>query len=734
MSKPFILRTDASGQAIGAVLEQDGKPIGFLSQKLTEAEMRYSTYEQELLAIIRSLEKWRHLLMTAETTVYTDHQALQYLTRLNADKPIRGKIARWLSFLDLFQRLTITYLPGATNVVADALSRCPLFSPNPASSPSETPSPQPTNAPSPTKKPPANKGSLAVTPTAALNLIVSCLLAKTRKALPPTPKVDLPSQSHPSPCPHSSSTPAVEPADTFNITEGPAMQGVGDEVWEAALQKCSEFSEAYFRAKETAPHPTLVDGVAKFKLVNQVLCIQLQGLWRICVPHFPSFKLRILFLHHDSPTAGHLGVNKTYTQISHRYYWKGMHEDVRVYVESCPRCRASKSLSLKQAGLLHPLGIPSRRWATISLDFIVGLPPTSEGYDCILTVVDSLSKMAHFIPTTSSLSAADFVYLFADRVVRYHGIPTTIVSDRDPKFVSEFWRQFCQRFAIKRALSTAWHPQTDGQTERLNRTIEQMMRTYIQSREEAWPQLLPALELAYNCTPHSSTGLSPFEVMIGENPVRSQDLDVVETFPPMPAPQMTKAFRLLVERAAAHLEHAKNLQKAYADKSRRPLEFAAGDHVWVSTRYMAPTGNRKFQPRYIGPYRILERIGKVAYKLDLPPSMTVHPVFHVSLLVPDKPRPADMSTPPDWEPIDDAEDGSPVYEVEHILDQQGEGATARYLVKWKGFPESDATWEPISHLTNCAQALRAFHRTRNRVQRATARKRNQHSPHPPRPS
>ena len=393
-----------------------------------------------------------------------------------------------------------------------------------------------------------------------------------------------------------------------------------------------------------------------------------------------------------------------------------MREYVRTYVETCPRCRASKSLSLKPAGLLCPLSIPSRRWSTISLDFIVGLPITSEGHDSILSVIDSLSKMAHFIPTTATISAIDFVQLFVDRVVRYHGIPRIIVSDRDPKFVSEFWKEFCQRFCIKRALSTAWHPQTDGQTERLNRTIEQMLRTYIQSREEEWSQLLPALELAYNCTPHSSTGLSPFEVMIGENPTRSQDLDVVEVFPPLPAPQMTKAFQVLVDRAAAHLEQAKCQQKAYADKSRRPLEFEVNDKVWVSTRYMAPSGNRKFQQRYIGPYKVIQRIGKVAYKLDLPPSMAVHPVFHVSLLVPDKQRPSDMSIPPDWQPIEETESG-PVYEVEHILDQQGEGPTARYLIKWKGYPESEATWEPYSNLVNCAQALRDFRRNRNRQRR-----------------
>ena len=718
LSKPFILRTDASGHAIGAVLEQDGKPLGFLSQKLSDTEMRYSTYEQELLAVIRALERWRHLLMTSETTVYTDHQALEYLTRINADKPIRGKIARWLSFLDLFQRLTISYLPGATNVVADALSRCPLHtadqattSTKPCLSTPRVDSPPARSKRQPSKAPPTS-------PAAAINLIVPLFMAHTRPALQTIPPLDPPNPPPSPPIPPTDSSPATPPPDHQTFGNATEMQGIGDSVWEAALQLCPEFGEVYKRAKEQAPQPIAIDGVARFKLLHHTLCIQLQGLWRICVPNFPKFRQRLLYLYHDHPTAGHLGFSKTYNQLSRRFYWKGMREYVKLYVETCSRCKASKSLSLKPAGLLQPLSIPSRRWSTISMDFVVGLPVTKEGFDSILSVIDSLSKMAHFIPTTSSLTAADLVLLFADRVVRYHGLPSTIVSDRDPKFVSEFWHQFCRRFAIRRALSTAWHPQTDGQTERLNRTIEQMLRTYIQSREEEWPHLLPALELAYNCTPHSATGLSPFEVMIGENPVRGQDLDVIETFPPTATPPMTKAFRLLVDRAAVHLEHAKNLQKAYADGSRRPLEFTIGDMVWVSTRHMVLSGNRKFQQRYVGPYRILERIGKVAYKLDLPPSMNIHPVFHVSLLTPHKPRPSDMAAPQDWDPDDEAEDGSPVYEVENILDQQGEGPSARYLVKWKGFSDADATWEPLSHLTNCARILRAFRRARKRAQSA----------------
>ena len=197
------------------------------------------------------------------------------------------------------------------------------------------------------------------------------------------------------------------------------MHGVGDEVWEAALQRCTEFSVAYKEAKVVAPQPITVEDLGRFKLLGRILCIQLQGLWRVCVPNFPRFRQRILYLHHDLPTSGHLGVTKTYNQVSLQFYWKGMRAYVQLYVETCPCCRESKALSLRPAGLLQPLSIPSRRWATISMDFVGGLPVSRQGFDTILSVVDGLSRMAHFIPTVSTLSAAEFVVLFADRGVRY---------------------------------------------------------------------------------------------------------------------------------------------------------------------------------------------------------------------------------------------------------------------------------------------------------------------------
>ncbi|CDJ52036.1 Similar to Transposon MAGGYgagandpolgenehomologues, related [Eimeria brunetti] len=269
----------------------------------------------------------------------------------------------------------------------------------------------------------------------------------------------------------------------------------------------------------------------------------------------------------------HRGQKKTYAALSKHYYWPGMRTYTNAYVESCTQCCASKSLNQKPAGLLQQLLIPSRRCSHVNLDLVTDLPLPSSGHDAILVVVDSLSKMAHFIPAKKSPTAADTLELLADRLIHYHGFPDVLVYDGDPRFQSEMWSQLCSRFNITRALSSSYHPQTDGQPERVNRTLEQMLRTYVQAHEREWEGLLPALELAYNTTSHSSTELSPFQIMIAEKSLTVADLDIVGTLAPTLTPPMTKLFRQLCDRAQSHILKAKWRHKYYADAHRRAVEY-----------------------------------------------------------------------------------------------------------------------------------------------------------------
>ncbi|CDJ67604.1 hypothetical protein ENH_00038690, partial [Eimeria necatrix] len=307
----------------------------------------------------------------------------------------------------------------------------------------------------------------------------------------------------------------------------------------------------------------------------------------------------------------------------------------------------------------------------------------------------------------------------ADRLIRYHGFSEVLISDRDPRFQSDLCPQLCRRFNIKRAMSSSYDPQSDGQTERVNRTLKQMLRTYIQPDERQWERLLPALELAYNTTCHSFIELSPFEVMIGENPLTAANLDIVGALAPTITPPMTKLFRQLCDRTQSHIQETKWQQEYYADKKCRAVEYAVGDKVWLSSKHLpASSSCPKFEPRYREPFEIIERVGTVANRLSLPPTYACHNVFHVSQLFPHCPRPPDLvpqEADTAWPPIRDAA-GNPTkkYEVDYVMDQCGSGADVQYLVKWRGTPEDQATWEPANHLTGCQALLRARHRRQKR--------------------
>ncbi|CDJ63509.1 OSJNBa0039K24.13 protein, related [Eimeria necatrix] len=333
--------------------------------------------------------------------------------------------------------------------------------------------------------------------------------------------------------------------------------------------------------------------------------------------------------------------------------------------------------------------------------------------------------MAHFVPAKKSFTAADTVELLADRLIRCYGFPEVLISDSDPRFQSDLWHQFCRHFNIKRRMSSSYHPQSDVQTERVSRTLEQMLRTYIQSDEREWQRLLSALELAYNTASHSSTELSPFEVMIDENLLAAANLDIVGALAATLTPPMTKLCRQLCDRAQSHMLKAKWQQKYYADTKRRAVEYVVGGKVWLSNKHL-PRFNScpKFEPRYRGHFEVIERIQTAAYSLALPRTYACHNVFLALKLGPHRPRPPNLvpqRADTAWPPICDAA-ASPTEEDEadYIMDKRGSGTDAQDLIKWRGTPEDQATWEPAHHLTGCPAFLCAWHRRQRR--RLQARK------------
>jgi transposase InsO family protein len=267
----------------------------------------------------------------------------------------------------------------------------------------------------------------------------------------------------------------------------------------------------------------LRDGVRHSRRITLAECEERDGrLWyrdRLYVPEHEPLRLHLMKRHHEAPNAGHPGRSKTLELLQRQYYWPTMRKDVERFVRNCHTCQRSCSRRHAPFGILRPLPILDRPWQDVSMDFVTGLPKsTDKEYDTIWVVVDRLTKARHLVPCHSTVDAKELANLFVQHIFRLHGLPLTIVSDRGPQFAAEFWERICDRLGIDRRLSTAFHPQTDGQTERINAVIEQYLRAYVSYLQEDWADWLPLAEFAANNQASEATGVSPFFGMYGMDP------------------------------------------------------------------------------------------------------------------------------------------------------------------------------------------------------------------------
>jgi hypothetical protein len=436
---------------------------------------------------------------------------------------------------------------------------------------------------------------------------------------------------------------------------------------------------------------------------------------RLVVPNDAALRARILHECHDAPLSGHLGKDKTIAQVKRRFYWSSMDADIVQYVTSCDACQRNKPSHQSKMGMMQPLPIPDRPWSQVSLDLITALPRTARGHDAIVVFVDKVTKMVHYVATTTNVTAPQLALLMFDAVVKHHGVPDSILSDRDPRFTAHFWRQLWGLFGTKLVMSTAYHPQTDGQTERSNRTLEESLRHYVSWKQNDWDTHLTALEISVNNARQSSTGFTPFYLNSGQEIRLPLDgaIPVVGSNPI--AAERIRKLHADLKVAREHIELASQRQKKYADQHRRHVTFSVGDRVLLSTDHLQLVGvNRtpKLTFKYIGPFNIVRVVGDNAYELQLPDSMRVHPVFNISRLKQYKDgmishplRDAPDSRPP---PDIGHEDGVERFEVERIVECRGVGARKRWLVKWVGYPPWESTWEPLANIAGAVEALQEF--------------------------
>jgi hypothetical protein len=333
---------------------------------------------------------------------------------------------------------------------------------------------------------------------------------------------------------------------------------------------------------------------------------------------------------------------------------------------------------------------------------------TAAGHAAILVVCDRLTKMAHFIPTTTTATALETARLLFDHVWCKHGISLDMVSDRDKLFTSNVFKHLCELWPMTQSMSTSFHPQTDGQTERTNRKLEEILRNYIDPDMTNWDELLAPAEFAFNNARSSSTGYTPFYLNYGRHPRvpgavallhrgdRFQgSVPSVENF--------VGHMDTLLKRAKDLIYAAQQRQKFYADHKYSVAEFAVGDKVLLSTKNLSlkDLGARKLLPKYIGPFPILAKIGKVAYKLKLPERFRAHPVFHVSLLK--RWKPAAMEAPPPWEHFIPSEASEQPADIEVITAHRdrthGSLRHKEYFVRFAQAAGHDAEWVPESRVS-----------------------------------
>lgn len=443
---------------------------------------------------------------------------------------------------------------------------------------------------------------------------------------------------------------------------------------------------------------------------------------RLVVPRINPLREQLFHLAHDA--SGHFGSDKTYAALRSSYYWPNMRRDlVESYIPSCVECMRNKSGTTSIAGPLHPLPIPDARGDSVAVDFI-GPLPMDEGFNMIISMTDRLNADLRILPCKDTITAEQFALLFFDNWYCENGLPLDIVSDRDKLFLSRFWKTLHKLTGVKLKMSSSYHPQSDGASERTNKTINQCIRFHVERNQKGWVRSLPRVRFNIMNTVNASTGMSPFQLHLGRNPRIIPPLTQQPAAEGVPEDKRARALisqlELDVMEAQDNLLAAKATQATQANKHRTPEHtLEVGDKVMLSTKhrrreYMQKGDKRvaKFMPRYDGPYAIIETHPESStYTLDLPNSPNIFPTFHSSQLRPyhpndstlfpsrEFPRPGPVVT----------EDGQMENFIEKIVDEKKVGRGKKYLVRWVGYGADEDEWLPRRDLEDC-EALDVWER------------------------
>lgn len=697
-----VVETDSSGYTIGGVLSQyDEKerlrPVAYFSKKVLPAEANYLIHDKELLAVIRCLQEWdAELRSVPEFTILTDHKNLEYFT---TKQQLTERQMRWAEILSRYN-FTLAYRPGTQNGRADALSRREQDTPK--------------------------------------DLQDDRLLGRQRQLLETRPDGSLRlakdlreeagggSQGSKGPRTRVGTVWVMggdtdqEGDETPDYSDPPENPFLGDPdlhaLWEQALQENRRYwliRRAVIGGDRQLP--------PKWGLPISLSECSVDGgkrlLWRekIWVPNFEPLRTKIIQTTHDSHLTGHPGRDLTRFLVTRTFTWPGLSQDVRRFLRNCNVCGRTSVWRDKKQGVLKPLPVPERIWSDLSVDFIVGLPASGERRCTnIMVVTDRLSK-AVILEPMATITTEDVARALLTSLIRHHGLPARIVSDRGTQFVSFMWKRICELLGIQRQLSTAFHPETDGATERVNQVIEHYLRAYTAYGQDDWASLLPIAMLAINNRTATSTGISPFFLTHGydTNAIQvSEPLRETGSSPIARGEAFVAKLREAQEWAQAAMASAQETQERYANRSRAVAErFEVGDQVWLNLKNIVTDRPSKKLDWLHAKYTVTELIGSHSCRLNTPPGR--HDVYHVSLLrrAANDPLPSqqqDDTQPPAMATID----GDDWWEVEEIKGRRRKGRGWQVLVKWQGYTQP--TWEPYRELQG-TDAMKAYEARYGRI-------------------
>ena len=676
-TKDFMIQTDASNFAVGGVLLQgkrdsfeNYKIVAYYGKKMSDQELKYPVREQELLAILQALRKWRPYLLDRPFIVQTDHKSLSLLL---SEKRANRRLVRWLDELSEYP-MEIQYLPGDENNIADGLSRCANLEPS-----------QPTSS---------------VPFREFLRQLLGELdEQETKEEILLSYYQNLESSI--------SLLTAIQLA--YAVDE--SLVRLGAKIRAASSSEKGSDSEIQY--SELKKKYSIKDNLI-YKKINDKEEL-------LIIPDDKDLQDRIIYSEHDDVVKGHPGEFRTLKNIQRKYFWKNMHKSIHNYVKECQICQRTKARHAKSPGLLRQHMIPSGRWTEVTMDFITNLPTTIVGnYSSIWTIVCRLTKRIKLLPVKDTTSTKELVLLWENQYINNHGIPEVIICDRDSRFTAQLWQDMMKFHNTKLKMSCGYRSETAGQAERIHRSIEDYFRCYLTHSHRVWNEYLGLAEFSYNSTYHSTIDMSPFEADIGFIPPMDV-MGILESKNVIPIDNFLTFQQERLKWAKEKMSDAQaRAQKIY--NQHRPLqEFKIKDKVLVSTKNMAvrhlgtqKVSKRKFTARWIGPFEVIKRISYDSYELNMG-NIQLHNVYHTSSLKPYYSKTNTIDQPVQVV-LSNGEEG---YIVEKILNERRRRGVQQYQVKWLG--TSEITWEPLENLLQVQGLIEEYNKSKKMNQRLVSR-------------